>query len=392
MKILIIHPYDQEEVEFPSFGGTRLIADQRKVLEKLGYCAESLSIHKIRGLVSLFLKLLSELRRAKGREEANIRKNRWLLNLLYILFVHFLNKFDLFSSRSLKKYLKNESPDAILCNYPILAEVVSKIGHQLNVPVFLYEHNIEWDFFNQTLNKNHFTGLLIQLLKNIELKVAKKFDHVICVADEDKEMLVGEGIPSNKVDVWVPFLLEEVGAKFSKEKKDRFTIGFIGSNFEPNVLTVRNILKIAHKMLKINLNAHFLIIGSVKEAFKGYGDLPENVTFTGCVKDLGPYLELCDVFINPKIISNAGIEIKMLDYLKARKPVITTNIGARGYPLKHLESCIIENDVNKYDSWILKLIEDTKLRNRIRNNINSFNIALSRDAKIVFDEIIRAPS
>lgn len=388
MKILIIHTYDQEENEFPSFGGTRLISYQRKVLEKLGYCAESLSIHEIRGLISLFSKLLSKLRRTKVMEKVYVEKNRWLLNLLYILFIHFLNKFDLGFSRSFKKCLNNKSPDAILCNYPTLAEGISKIAHQFNMPVLLYEHNIEWEFFNHILNKNHFTGLLIQLLKNIELTAAKKVEQVICVADEDKEILVREGIPSNKVDVWIPFLLEKAGAKFCKEKKDTFTVGFIGSNFEPNIKSVKSILKTARKLQKIGLNVHLLIMGSVKKAFEDH-DIPENVTFTGFVKDLDSCLELCDVFINPKSTSDAGIEIKMLDYLKAGKPIITTKLGARGFPLKHLESCIIENDVSKYDYWIAKLIEDVKLRSKMVGNINEFVNIFIRDTRNIFYEITR---
>ena len=390
MKILIIHPYDQEEIEFPSFGGTRLISDQRKVLEKLGYCVESLSTQKIRGWVSLFLKLLSELRRAKGKEEAKIGKNRWLLNLLYILFIHYyLNKFDLHFSRSLKRYLKNKSPDVILCNYPILAEGISKIAYQFNIPLILYEHNIEWEFFNQILNKNHFSGRLILLLKNIELKAAKKVDHVICVADEDKEMLIRDGIPLNKVDVWVPFLLEEVGTKFCKEKNDKFTVGFIGSNFEPNIVAVGNILGIAQKMLKTNSNIHFLIIGSVKKAFEDFDGVPENVSFTGFVKDLDSYIKLCDVLINPKTTSDAGIEIKMIDCIEAGKPIVATKMGLRGYPLKHLESCIIENDVNRYDYWIAKLIEDMELRNSLINNLDNFKTSFTKSSQDAISRIIR---
>ena len=387
LRVLIIHPYDQGEIEFPSFGGTRLISDQKKVLKKLGYRTELLSIQEIRGFVPLFLKLRGS-HRTIAREELHARKNRWLFNLLYILFIHFLNRCDFIFSRSLRKCLNREPAGAILCNYPILAEGISKIAHQFNVPVLLYEHNIEWEFFNDALIKNQFTGLLIQLLKNIELKAAKKAKHVVCVAADDKKMLVGEGIPSDKVDVWVPFLLSKPSTKSFHEKKDKFMIGFIGSNFEPNIESVETILKIARKMQKTESNVHFLIIGSIKKAFEDQ-NIPENVTFTGFVKDIDSCLELCDAFINPKFTSEAGIEIKMLDYLRAGKPIITTKLGIRGFPLKHLESCIVENNLRKYDYWIVRLVEDEKLRRKIVLNINEFVNICIKDTRRTFYEIMK---
>jgi glycosyltransferase involved in cell wall biosynthesis len=116
-----------------------------------------------------------------------------------------------------------------------------------------------------------------------------------------------------------------------------FTALFIGSWHAPNVEAVRYILKAAARMPEVN----FLIVGNVCWAFSGE-HLPSNVSFMGLVNDeiKNVVLGVADAALNP-VVSGSGTNLKMLDYLAAGIPIITTPFGARGLGLEEGKHCII---------------------------------------------------
>ena len=114
--------------------------------------------------------------------------------------------------------------------------------------------------------------------------------------------------------------------KEKPEYRDKFVVGYVGSNFEPNIIAVNRILELAEEIP----NAIFLVLGTVNEAFEGR-KIPDNVIMKGYVDDLDYHLSCCDVFINPKMSSDTGAEMKMLEYLRHPKKIIATEMGARGF-------------------------------------------------------------
>lgn len=101
---------------------------------------------------------------------------------------------------------------------------------------------------------------------------------------------------------------------------------FLGSWHGPNLEAVEDILVEAPK----NPQTRFLIVGSVCLPFKDRS-LPSNVELLGAVdmetRDL--VLALADVALNP-MRSGSGTNLKMLDYMAAGIPVISSAFGARG--------------------------------------------------------------
>lgn len=101
---------------------------------------------------------------------------------------------------------------------------------------------------------------------------------------------------------------------------------FLGSWHGPNLEAVEDILVQAPHIP----GTQFYIIGSVCMPFKDR-ELPPNVTLMGAVdmetRDL--MLSLADVALNP-MRSGTGTNLKMLDYMAAGIPVISSRLGARG--------------------------------------------------------------
>jgi len=79
--------------------------------------------------------------------------------------------------------------------------------------------------------------------------------------------------------------------------------------------------------------------------------------------------KLADIAINP-MFGGSGTNLKMLDYMSAGIPVVTTPIGARGIPITNYEHAIVcppEQMAGK----IQELISDSRLREHLRNNARS---------------------
>jgi len=124
---------------------------------------------------------------------------------------------------------------------------------------------------------------------------------------------------------------------------------FVGSNFAPNVAAVVNIIRIAARVPE----AKFVIIGDVYLAFKNW-KIPSNVAFLGYVEDLDSHLAACDIFLNPKTTSDTGIEVKMFDYLKFGRPIISTPQGARGF---EQQKNVIITTIEKIPQTIKKICQ-----------------------------------
>ena len=76
--------------------------------------------------------------------------------------------------------------------------------------------------------------------------------------------------------------------------------------------------------------------------------------------------ELADIALNP-MMSGSGTNIKMLDYMAAGLPIISTPVGARGLNLENYSDAIICN-ISEFPLQIKKILKDKELYTRISCN------------------------
>jgi glycosyltransferase involved in cell wall biosynthesis len=139
---------------------------------------------------------------------------------------------------------------------------------------------------------------------------------------------------------------------------------FMGSGHPPNLEAVKKIIiEIAPKMGEI----YFLICGGVCGTFKNK-DIGKNIGLTFEVTD-EERLELyriSDVALNP-MLSGSGTNIKMIDYMAAGLPIITTPIGARGLDLENYNNAII-CEVLEFPEKIREVLINKDLYNKLSYN------------------------
>jgi glycosyltransferase involved in cell wall biosynthesis len=105
---------------------------------------------------------------------------------------------------------------------------------------------------------------------------------------------------------------------------------FVGSWHEPNLLAARQILQLARRLP----NVRFGIAGGVGIPLATV-ERPSNVELFGNVSEelKDALLGVAEVALNP-MLSGSGTNMKMLDYMAAGIPVISTEVGARGLGLE----------------------------------------------------------
>jgi Glycosyl transferases group 1 len=363
--IIMVYPYSHSEISAPKTGATRLIYEQIELLKSTGHTVNLLSLEEVGSVTSFFLKMEGQTRKSgpKRKPTSTSENKRWQLNLLAVIIIELLTRVDLWFTMKLEDKLKNfKYPASIIYHYPRGFVAFSSVAKKFGATVALYEHNIEWKFFESNIISNKFADVATAILKKIELNALRHSDRVICASRNDLNILK-EAIDHNKMDIWIPInqnyrnkCQPDIAQALEQKLRDNFVVGFVGSNFGPNIVSVRNIIEVAEKMLDSKIV--FIVIGNVSEAFHN-DKIPSNIIFTGYVDDLDSYLYVCDAFLNLKTTAHTGIEIKMFDYLKFDKPIIATKIGSSGF--ENNRNLIVVKDIADTPRLLSRLVE-TKAR------------------------------
>lgn len=234
--------------------------------------------------------------------------------------------------------------------------------------MFLSAHNVEIELQTNRIARNVIFNLEETVLENVD-KIfvtsdidAKKFRTIYGV-DKRKIYVIPNGVDTKNITPPSENVKENLKLKLNL--KNKRVILFIGGYYKPNIDAVWEILKISKHFDESYV---FLIVGTVKDYFKRIfnSNTYKNIRFEGYVKDLKPYLQAADIAINP-IQSGSGTNIKMLDYLAAGLPIISTPFGARGLKLKHLTNVII-SEVKEFEYWIREVSDNPSLYHKLSRN------------------------
>jgi glycosyltransferase involved in cell wall biosynthesis len=266
-----------------------------------------------------------------------------------------------------------EQSDTVIFAHPYLFPLYKSLGQGKRV---IYDAvDVEYQQKRDYIKNADY----LEEIFKIEKLACMKSDAIFAISSENRELLVNfYGIDPDKISI-VPNGVDSSLIQANDEERERLkervglsgipTILFVGSWHPPNLKALRFIVKDLQKRCK---NCLFLIVGSVKDYYtQEYGKLPKNVLAFGTVDEdeKRELYKLADIAINP-MFGGSGTNLKMLDYMSAGIPVVTTPIGARGIPITNYEHAIVcppEQMAGK----IQELISDSWLREHLRNNARS---------------------
>lgn len=261
------------------------------------------------------------------------------------IWITFLLK--LFISKELHVLI--ESSDYVILDFPFLYP----LAYNNNPKFILNTHNAEFLFQK---NQGLYRRILRKTVKYIESQAFKKIEKVILCSKEDSQSFKDNNINikeifyiSNGVNI-SDFVSNNISKSDYRKTYNIDTearvILFTGSQFHPN--------KVAYEFLKDftakyrahleSLNIVFIVAGSVSNHAFNDGQL----IVTGRVESILDYFFMSDVAINP-IITGSGTNVKMMEYLAAYLPILTTDFGSRGLNLTDKRNCYKFNYENLMD-------------------------------------------
>jgi glycosyltransferase involved in cell wall biosynthesis len=213
----------------------------------------------------------------------------------------------------------------------------------------------------------------------IEKKVFRSADYLFTISSSFKRILVGKGVPQDKIGVLPNAIDAEVfdPDKYSNEIKDKLklrnkvVVGYVGQFIYWHGLDL--LLSIIPDIVKKIPDVHFLLVGSgeefktIKKQVSQMG-LVEFVTFTGSVayESLPYFLKAMDIGVIPD--SNSyGSPMKLFEYMAMEVVPVVPDLG----PVKEIvvngENGMIfkRRNTNDFLTKLLKLMGDREYRERL---------------------------
>lgn len=226
------------------------------------------------------------------------------------------------------------SARAIVASHPYAYPAIAAVG---GAPLWYEAHNVEVALKRAMLPANAAGARLLQETREAEAACCARSELITTCTLEDGDALRAEFgtlggrlvVVPNGVDLdSVPY----VGPEERRRIKARLGLEgwpvalFLASWHGPNLDAMEFVLAAA----RVLENHLFLIVGSACQAIAAR-PLPSNVRLLGVVDDDAKSLLLgaADVALNP-MLAGSGSNLKMLDYMAAGLPVISSPFGARG--------------------------------------------------------------
>ena len=248
---------------------------------------------------------------------------------------------------ALVRELRNALDDAaaVIFVHPYLAPAVVDLAPDL--PMIADEHNHERALKHGIYPANEGGRWLLGKVVDAERTAVQSAALVTATTDADLSAIIGDYaterggdvagrgavIPNGVDTASIPFVtgVERVAAKAALTTAlglpAASTIAlFVGSGHGPNIEAGRAIVDVASRMRQVQ----FLLVGR-HATYLARPTLPSNVHLLGPVSDrrLNELLTGADVALNP-MLSGGGSNLKLVTYLAAGLPVVTSAVGARG--------------------------------------------------------------
>ena len=183
-------------------------------------------------------------------------------------------------------------------------------------------------------------------------------DTVVVVTEDEKNDIQNKIFGVRKIEV-VP-TVHEIShvTNFYNNRKNICFVGNFGNNH--NVDAVRYFIdNIFHLILKDNPVIEFHIIGNLSERYKKEFN-SHNVRVIGSLKDLHKALKSYKLFVCP-MTYGAGMKGKIGEAISAGLPVVTTTIGAEGFPVKNGDECLIADLPEEFAEKCNQCLKDSVL-------------------------------
>jgi len=252
----------------------------------------------------------------------------------------------------IREIISSGKIDLIILDSILLYGNIDKINTRF-IPVFLTQHNIEYELFNIiSKNTSSIIKKIIYKFESIKLKRLERllynqggFKGYIFISDIEYKRY--EETIGKVNGVCIPPCIEEDSNGFQKNIENN-AIVFIGKmNYEPNVTAMEWFIKVIFPSIlkKIPESKLYVVGKSPTKELLGFSS--DNVIITGAVEDVKEYLSKAQIIVIP-LLSGGGVKFKLFEALETNNIVITTSLGVEGTCFKDNEDLFITDNAELF--------------------------------------------
>lgn len=263
--------------------------------------------------------------------------------------------------------------DVVYVDHWLLWEVAKLIPSKARV---LHLHNAEPELFFRAAKR--LTGFRKIVCVWEGYRSARYLRNALHLADElhllsaaDASALAARGISHITTRVFLPQVHRTRAINSGSKQLRRKQALFVGSlSWLPNSEGLRWFCREVLPHLHLD-HAVAIAGGGADEKLKCELEAAEKVSHLGYVENLSPLYSESRCLIAP-LLSGSGIKIKIVNALAEGLPVITTPIGAEGFPPDWGTAVYVANDGRSFAEYTSRLLNDDDLWQRASSDARAY--------------------
>lgn len=262
---------------------------------------------------------------------------------------------------------------AVACHpycFPLLKAVAA-------CPLWYEAQDVEAEIKASLLPKNQAGRFWVQKVRDAEQELCDRAEVILACSEADARSLARlyhvapgklhvapNGTDLSTFDYRAPAERRQLRRSLLADSAATPMMLFMGSGHQPNIEAAQQVFTLATQCP----SWLFLVLGNCCYAFDPLVQLPDNVYLLGELSETERLvvLEMADIALNP-ILAGSGTNLKMIDYLAAGLPTLTTPVGARGLDLIAEEHCVIAN-LKDFAPSLRRLMGNHALRETLSRN------------------------
>jgi len=257
------------------------------------------------------------------------------------------------------------SVDVVICDF--LAPAIN-VPRTLPCASILFQHNVEamiwkrhFEVQSNVMKKSYLRGQW-RKMERFESEMCRRFDSVVAVSAEDRELMRKEY--SVKAVFDVPTGVDvDFFRPSGREQVDSYNVVFTGSmDWLPNEDAIRYFTDQILPIIRRSIPAMSLTVVG-RNPYPGLIELSKrdpSVIVTGRVDDVRPYMERAAAYVVPLRIGG-GTRLKIFEAMGMEKAIVSTSIGAEGLPVTDENELRIADTPEIFAAAVIELLETPDL-------------------------------
>jgi glycosyltransferase involved in cell wall biosynthesis len=224
-----------------------------------------------------------------------------------------------------------------------------------HVPVVVTIHNLE----HRVAQRSGRAACAARVLYLLERAAYSRADLLVCMSEVDRDYVVQTmGIGTAQVIV-VPNGASPPDSGPDDTDATVLDVGgpvvlFMGKlDYRPNAQALRFLLDGVYPVVSESVpEVVFVVVGAPKPT-----TLPRGVLAVGRVPSVWPYLLAADVCVAP-LQSGSGTRLKILEYLAAGRPVVSTSVGIEGLDVTSGRDLLVADELQLFAQAVVRLLRN----------------------------------